>query len=259
MVLDWDIVDKMRQDEERRLSIKSAKRDAFVDNFVRFLPWHLKEGIISHPGINLLYVAEQLGLQKQYKAALNSIGYSVNDYILFALSCCRNVDSFEGIIDYRWLMSGLFDVSFYDAKHIVIEGNFGKLEVFKNNETQQRYEMLLPYEGEMECTPEKDDCHLLTYEYVKTPCSTDFVVAKTGIVNDVYGPMIHSWVEMMGRTSIDLANGYIMDSNDYSFLHKVSEVNNVSKDQIIHENIPHSYSDGKKLVRSLPYLMYKQK
>lgn len=259
MALDWDIVEKMQEDEERRLRIKSAKKGVFVDNFVRFLPWHLKEGIISNPGVNLLYIAEQFGLQKQYKDALDSIGYSPNDYILFALSCCRDADSFENMMAYRWLTSDCFDVRFFDAKHIVIQTNFDELEIYKNNEVEQRRELLLLHKDEICDEGSKDECHFLTYECVKNSRPSNFAVAKTGIVNDVYGPMIHSWVELQDRTSIDLANGYTMDSDDYNLLHKVSMVSEVSRDQIILEGIPHSCSDNKKLVRSLPYLMYKQK
>lgn len=259
MALDWDIVEKMQKDEERRLSIKSAKKGVFVDNFVRFLPWYLKEGIMSNPGVNLLYIAEQLGLQKQYKDALDSIGYSPNDYILFALSCCRDADSFGNMMAYRWLTSDYFDVRFFDAKHVVVESDLGKLEFCKNDEVEQRIELLLSHKDEICGEDVKDECHLLTYECVKNSRPSNFAVAKTGIVNDVYGPMIHSWVEVAGRSSIDLANGYTMGSDDYNLLHKVSMASEVSRNQIIFEDIPNSYSDNKKLVRSLPYLMYKQK
>lgn len=259
-MLDWDIVEKMQKDEERRNNIKYVKRDAFRNNFIESCPWYIKEELKSNPNVNLLSVAQELGLEKEYKDALNSIGYSVNDYILFALSCCRDIDSFENINDYEWLTSDFFDVRMFKNNHILIESNLGKIEVYKNHENWQKYKLLLPHKNEIFCEDDKEDCHLLTYEYVlRSQYSSDFITARTGIVNDVYGPMIHSWVNLNDRSSVDLANGYTMKSDDYGFLHNVSEYNDLSKSQIMNEKIPHSYTEGKNLVRSLPYLMYKQK
>lgn len=258
-MIDWNVVHRMQKDEERRLNIKLVKRQGFVDSFVKFLPWHLKDGVLSNPDINLLYMAEQLGLCEEYKRALDSIGYSVNDYILFTLSCCRDSNSFENMLEHRQLTSGIFDVRFFDAKHIIVESDLGKLEFVKNNEVEQRRKILLSYADKIEYDGEKDDCHLLTYHDVKNSSFGGFAVAKTGIVNDVYGSMIHSWSEFIEHCNVDLANGYMMHSHDYDILHRVTKVNRVSADQIKSEDIPHSYSDGKRLVRSLPYLMYKQK
>ena len=88
-MLDWDIVEKMQKDEERRNNIKYVKRDVFRNNFIESCPCYIKDQLKSNPNVNLLSVAQELGLEKEYKDALNSIGYSVNDYILFALSCAK--------------------------------------------------------------------------------------------------------------------------------------------------------------------------
>lgn len=255
MILDWDIIDKMQQQEKNRLSLKIQKRKKFIDNFTDSLPSYIGETIRSNPNMDLLYVSEQLGLQKLYKSALDSIGYSVNDYILFVLSYYANYDNFNHTFDYHWLVSDCLCIESKKKDRMVLNSDLGKIAVYKNTLTskENEYKLLEAYDGLFGDEEHKNECHILTYSYTLTNGG----IAKTGIVNDVYGPMIHSWCEK-DQLSIDLANGYIMESNDFDAVNKVSGVNEISQDMIIKEHIPYSYPSKKGLVRSLPYLMYKK-
>lgn len=255
MALDWDIIEKMQQQEENRLNIKHKKRQEFIDYFTRRLPSYVSETIKKNPNMDLLYVAEQLGLQKLYKNALDSIGYSVNDYILFVLSCYSNHDSFAYEFDYDWLISDCLSIGSKEKDKLVLDSNLGNIVVYKNKLTssENEYRLLESYDGLFGDKEDKNECHLLTYVHT----IVNGGVAKTGFVHDIYGPMLHSWCEK-DDISIDLVNGYMMGSGDFDLLHRVSNVNEVSQGTIINENIPYGYSSNKGLVRSLPYLMYKK-
>lgn len=255
MELDLNIIDKIQKQENQRADIKLKKKQQFIDNFTAWLPSEVGNFIKMNPNIDLLYIASQLGLKQLYKNTLDIIGYSIEDYMFLVLLYYKNCDNFDLDYENKWVIEDNLCINKRNSTSITIESNLGDITIYKNYLTSNlnRYNLLEPYEEMLDIFANKNECHLLTYANTKiSNC-----IASTGFINDLYGPMIHSWCEEDDKC-IDLAFGYITDRKSFELINKVGKVNRISSSDIISHNIPHSYQDNKLLVRSLPYLMYKQ-
>ena len=211
-----DIIEKISRDVSKRHQKATENQEKLIKNFTSVLPVNIKNVIRQNPNINLLYVADKLDLRELYNDSLKSIGFTTNDAIRFLLQFYMNDDDFSKEFQYSWVTKSYFDVNKKDSSTIMIESTLGDINVFKTNlvSTRARYVLLKPYKYIIDTKEELNDCHLLSYAGSKMLG----IDATTGNINDMNGSMNHSWCED-GMSSIDIANGYVMNSVDFYNIH----------------------------------------
>ena len=257
---DIDIIRKIKEDTTKRHEKITDNQQKLVDSFTSVLPLDVKSAIRENPNINLLYVADKLNLRDLYNESLRCVGFSTSDAIRLLLQSYMSDDDFSKNFEYGWITKNYFNLNPKDRSTIIIESNLGDIKIYKTNLTANSSRVLLlqPYSSIINPSNELNECHLLTYSASKLLG----IDATTGNIRDINGQMIHSWCED-GMNSIDIANGYVMNSVDFYKIHNIHDINRVSAGDIIYQDIPPFYDieDRNKdtyKVRSLAYLWHKK-